>query len=151
MSFGTGSFNIGTDLSLVITNLSSGAQVTLDGRRTKFTSSAKDKVIEGTAIDNGGLVDHRVEPGGWTGSLEVERANDNFSALVSMLDAAFYAGAAQTFFTIESYEPTSDKTAMAVYQFTRVVFHGYKPGDWTRSSAVRPSVSFEAQERKKVQ
>lgn len=145
----TGTFNLGTDQSVVITNLASGATVTLDGRRSSFTSESKDKLHESDSVDNGGLVDHRWQPRGYQGTIEVERYSDDFSALQAFLDASFYNGAPQTFFTIESYEPKADRSAVAVYQFTRVVFHGYKPGTWANDK-VKPSVSFAAQERKKV-
>ena len=149
MPYSTGSYNIGTDQSIVITNLSTGAAVTLDGRRTSFTSESGDKLEEGAAVDNGGLIDARVIPGRWTGTIEVDRAGSDFSALFAYLEAQFYAGAPQTFFSIEAYEPNADKSATAVFQYTKVLFHGYKPGTWARER-VKASVNFSAQERKQV-
>jgi hypothetical protein len=150
MAFTTGSYNIGTDQSVVITNLSTGAQVILDGRRTSFTSQANDKLDEGEAVDNGGLQDARVIPGRWSGTIEVERNNANFSSLFAFLEQSFFNGAPQTFFSIEAYEPTADKKSVAVFQYTKVLFHGYKPGTWARER-VKASVDFSAQQRIQVQ
>lgn len=144
-----GFYNVGTDHTLVITNQTTGARVTLDGRRTRFTHKAKDEVFESKPVDAGGLVDHRVMPGGWQGTIEVDRNNDSFSALVAFLEANIYAGGIQDFFSITSYEPKADKSSIAIYQYQRVVFHGYDPGAWARET-VKPVANWEAQQRVKL-
>lgn len=143
-------FSIGTDQSLVITNSATGAAVTLDGRRTSFESEPREKLDTSEPVDQGGLVEDILIPGGWAGTIMVDRKSDDFSALYAFLEAQFYAGGLRQKFTIESFEPTADRSAIAIYQFTKVTFHEYKPGTWTRER-VKPSVKFVAQQRLKMQ
>lgn len=142
-------FSIGTQHSLVITDDVTGASVPLDGRRTAFSSKPREKLETSEPVDQGGLVEDVLIPGGWSGSIKVDRNSDDFGALYALLEEAFYGGAAGRKFTITSYEPTPDKSAIAVYQFTKVVFHNYDPGEWSRGM-VKPSVDFVAQKRTKI-
>lgn len=146
-----GTFNVGTDLSIAITNNSNGASVTLDGRLVRFHVDEKDDMIESTPIDYGGLVDHRVLPHGLTGEIEVDRNSDPFSALIAFLDAQFYAGGPQTFFTITTVERYANGSGQGEYLHTMVAFHAYKPGMWQRErTPVKASIQFECQQRLKV-
>jgi hypothetical protein len=146
-----GTFNVGTDHSLVITNNQTGAVVRLDGRRTSFSADPKEKVLTSEPVDNGGLTDNRVLANGWSGTIEVDRATDDFSALYAFMEANYYQGGKQQFFTIRSTEPNADQSRVNVYQFTRVAFHGYKPGTWTKENMVKVSVQFQSQQRLKIQ
>jgi hypothetical protein len=142
-------FLIGTQLSVVIQRDDTGAQVALDGRRTTFSVEERGKLETSEPIDNGGLVEDLWVPGGWQGTINVDRKSDSFSALRSQLDAAFYAGLARVTFTIFTVEPAADLSYVAQYRHTKCVFHGYKPGEWTRER-VKPSVQFVCQQRIKV-
>lgn len=140
-------FLVGTDLSLTITNNQTGAAVLLDGRRTKFTGRANDAVLEGDAMDNGGLVDLRVIPKTWSGVLEVDRSSDDFDQLFAFMEANFRAGGTQQFFTIVDSKPNLRTGGISSYVFSGVVFHGYDPGEWSRNSITKASVNWTAQQR----
>jgi hypothetical protein len=144
-------FLVGTDLSLSIFNNQTGASVVLDGKRTSFKSKAKDKVLEGSFIDSGGVVDHRVIPGGWNGTLAVDRQSDDFATVFALLEANYYAGNGQVTFTITATEPNLRTGGTGRYQYVNVVFHGYDPGEWTKDSQVKATVDFDAAQRIKVQ
>jgi len=144
----TGTFLTGTKQSIVIIDNTTGAQVQLDGKRRMMESSAKDEVVTSAPIDGGGVVDHEQIPGGWTGSIEVEKANANFSTYVKLLDAAFYAGLSSRRFTIvETILPVKPGDAVEQNTFVDVVFHGYKAGQWSRTSITLPHVDFSCSQR----
>lgn len=145
------SFLVGTDLSLTIFNNQTGASVILDGKRTSFKSKDKSKLVQSEPIDNGGVPDHRVLANGWSGSLNVDRQSDDFAALYAFLEANYYAGNGQQFFTITATEPNLRTSGIARYQYTFCVFHGYDPGEWTKESQVKASVDFDCAQRIKVQ
>jgi hypothetical protein len=139
-------FNVGTDKTIVVTNLSTGANVLLGGRVTEIQSASKDQLITSQPIDNGGRVDHRVLPEGWSGTLTVDRANGDADNLKAMLDAAFYAGQGQVFFSIlETITNQSDGTTNQ-FQYTNVVLHEFDGGAW-RKDKVPTKIQFAAQER----
>jgi hypothetical protein len=147
----TNTFNVGTDLSLTITRNDTGAAVTLDGKKTDFRSKAKDRLIESQPIDNGGVPDHRVVAGGWSGSIAVDRATDDFAALFAFLEANYYAGGGQVYFTIVSTEPNANKSKTSRYLYSNCVFHGYDPGSWTKEAKVSATIDFDCAQRTKVQ
>lgn len=145
MSFGP-FFNVGTDQSVTITNATGGA-VTLDGKRSMMEMQAADSVIKSEPIDNGGIPDHRVIADGWTGTIEVEKQSDNFGALAAFLDANYYAGGAQQYFTITETIRTPDGSGSSRYQYSNCVFHGYKPGSWSKKQIVKARVEVAAAQR----
>lgn len=144
-------FNVGTDLSVSITNLSTGQNVVLDGRRTSFEEQPTDKLLTSEPIDNGGRVEHRTIPNGWSGSIEVDRKSADFESLHAALEAAYYQGAAPTYFTIQVVKPAADGSSTAVFQHKGVQFHGYKPGTWSRDSIVKARIEFASSERVEIQ
>lgn|GEM_PF-3355564 len=143
-------FSFGTDLSIVVTNNATGAAVTFDGRMTDFEVTPREKLETSEPIDEGGLVEDRLLPGGYQGTITVDRKSDAFGALYAYLDAQFYANGLRQTFTIESFEPQADRLSVAIYNHTKVVFHGYKPGKWARAR-VSANVSFVCQQRLKMQ
>lgn len=144
MSAVINSFNVGTDLSLTIFNNSTGMQVLLDGKKTGFTAKAKDKLIESAPIDNGGIPDHRVVSAGWTGSIDVDKNTDDFQALYAALEANYYAGNPQVYFTITATVQRPDGSGISRYQFQRAVFHAYDPGTLKKEAIVTVVVTFDA-------
>jgi hypothetical protein len=138
------SFNVGTDASLTITNNSNGGLVVLDGKKTSFNAKSEDKVIKSSPIDNGGIPDHRVIADGWTGTIEVDRANADFGSLYSVLEQNYYAGAPQAYFVITVTVQRPDGSGVDRTQFLNAVFHGYDPGTFTKDNKVSSRVSFSA-------
>lgn len=143
----TGSFLIGTDLSLTITNNASGTNILLDGHRTNFTQKSDDTVLKSETIDNGGLVDLRVIPNGWSGTIEVDRGSGDFDALFANGEAQFYAGANQQFFSMTVKTPNKRTGGSDTFIFQNVVFHGYEPGSYQKTSITKATVNWTAQQR----
>jgi hypothetical protein len=142
-----GTFLVGTDLSISITANATGAQVLLDGKRTNFTQKADDTLLKSEVIDNGGLPDHRVIPNGWSGTIDVDRASGDFDALFAFLEANYYAGGAQQYFTITVSTPNYRTGGIDRYAYQGVVFHGYDPGTYTKTTITKVTVNWAAQQR----
>lgn len=144
--FGSG-FNIGTDQSIVITNQQDFSNVILDGKRGMMEMTAKDTLLESDVMDNGGIVDSRVISEGYTGTIEVEKQSQNFSQLVKFLDANYYNGGFQQFFTIVETIRLPNNQGTEVNTYIDCVFHGYKPGSWAKKSITKPRVEIKAAQR----
>lgn len=144
-------FSVGTDNSVTIYNNAGGAPVTLDGKRVSQNAEDQAKLLKSSPIDGGGLPDHRVLPDGWQGTIEVDKSSPYFGQLYAMMEAAYYNGLPQTFFTItetiRNPNPAANGAIMERWQYTMCVFHGYKPGTWTKDSQVKASITFSCQQR----
>lgn len=139
------SFNVGTDLSLTIVNNQTGAIVRLDGKKTDYDPSDKSKLIESTPIDNGGVPDHRVVYGGWQGTITVDKASGDFERLYAFMEAQYYLGAPQSYFTvIETQRSPVPGGASLRFQYTNVVFHQYKSGPWAKETKTQAKCEFAA-------
>lgn len=137
-----GTYNLGPDNSITIIRNDTNANVTLDGVRTRFSSKYDDEVVKGSPIDLGGMVIGTRIPAGLSGSIEVERATNDFDALTQFLDANYYGLGPHIRFTIVETVLQADRTSSDSAQFTLVVFHGYNRGSYERTGIVRTSVEF---------
>jgi hypothetical protein len=148
MTAGQG-FTIGTDQSVVIIDQTTNTQIQLDGKRRSMDSKAKDSLLESEPIDDGGLTDARQIPEGWTGTIEVEKSNAQFSAFIKLMDAAYYAqSSGQRYFTIvETIRPPRPTVPIEINTFVDVVFHGYEPGQFQKKSITLARVQFKAAQR----
>jgi hypothetical protein len=143
----TNSFTLGTDQSITIQNNQTGAQVTLDGKRSMMSMDNSDVLVKSDTIDGGGVVDHRVVGDGWAGTIEVEKQNASFSALVSYLDANYYAGGSQQYFTIMETINLPGGQGTEYNSYIDCVFHGYKPGSWQKKNATKVTISVACAQR----
>lgn len=141
-----GAFSTGPQQIVVITNpnLNIGPLILqLDGRREKFSSKFDDEVLQDEPCDNGGVIDLVYLPKTVSGTISGVRQSDNFSAVMTALQAGFFQGASDTGFTIQSEEPATDGSGeMAIYTYVNVHFHGLERGEWSRNSPVKWSVNF---------
>ena len=142
-----GTFLVGTDLSLTITSNTTGAQILLDGKRTNFTQKAEDTLLKGEVIDNGGLPDYRVLQNGWAGTIEVNRASGDFDALMALQEANFVAGGQQGYFSMHVKTPNFKTGGVDSFLFQGVVFHGYDPGSYAKTTMTKVTVNWAAQQR----
>jgi hypothetical protein len=141
-----GSYNLGPDNTITIIRNDTNSLVTLDGMRTKFTSKYDDELVKGSPIDIGGRVIGTRIAGGLSGSIEVERATNDFDALTQFLDANYYALGPHVRFTIVETILQADRTISDSAQYTLVVFHGYNRGTYERTAIVKTTVEFFATE-----
>lgn len=142
-----GTFLVGTDLSLTITNNQTGAQVVLDGKRTNFTQKADDNLLKSEVCDNGGLPDYRVLANGWSGTIDVDRTSGDFDALYAFMEANYYAGGDQQYFSISVNTPNQKTGSVDSFLFQGVVFHGYDPGSYAKTTITKVTVNWAAQQR----
>lgn len=148
MSFtNPGSFLVGTDLSLTITNNQTGASVVLDGRLTRFTQKSEDHLEKITPIDNGGIPDHRFIANGWSGSIEVDRASDDFDSLFAAQESGFFLGANQPYYSIIVTVPNKKTGGLSRRVFIGVIFHQYDPGEYVKTTATKATIQWAATQR----
>jgi hypothetical protein len=144
----TNSFSVGTDLvSLTILSVTDNSTVFLDGKKTMFEMQDNSILLKSKSIDAGGVPDHRVLADGWSGSIRVDRAGANFGLLYAYLEAQYYAGAVQTYYTITETTQNASGIGVQRFQYKNCVFHEYKPGAWERESVVVATISIAAQQR----
>jgi hypothetical protein len=146
MAVQPGTYNLGPDNTLTISRNDTDEQIILDGVRSKFDSQYDDEIVKGSPIDIGGRVIATRIPGGLSGSIEVERATNDFDALIMFLDANYYAQGPHVRFTITETVVEADRSTSDSAQFTNVVFHGYHRGSYERTGIVKVSVQFFATE-----
>ena len=149
MAFGfTNSFSVGTDQSIsIISQSNPSAPVVLDGKRGMMEMNSKDTLLESDVIDNGGVVDHRVIYEGWTGSIEVEKQSQNFSVLEKFLEANYYTGGPQQYFTIVETIRLPGNSGTEVNTYVDCVFQGYKPGTWSKKAITKARIEIAAAQR----
>jgi hypothetical protein len=143
-------FNIGTDLSLTIKDNTTGATVLLDGKKTSFNIRSKDHMIQSSPIDSGGVPDHRNIPAGWSGSIEVDRQNDGFTALMVALEQAYFAGGQQRYFTITLTVQRPDGSGAYRYSAQNSVFHSLDFGSFTKEAKVSARYDFDCAQFNKL-
>lgn len=141
-------FNIGTDCTITIRGNTNGAAVVMDGRYDQFDENDRSKLVTSTPFSDGGRVDDRTVPGGWSGSITVDRNNGTFGKLYAFLEANFYAGGVQQKFTmfVEHRSPFLGQAGTA-FRHTQVSFHGYKPGSNQRDQMTKSRIEWASQER----
>jgi hypothetical protein len=142
MAIVPGTYNLGPDNSITITRNDTNSVVTLDGVRTKFMSKYDDEIVKGSPIDLGGIVIATRIPGGLSGSIEVERATNDFDLLTQFLDQNYYAQGPHLRFTITETVLQADRLSSDSAQFTLAVFHGYNRGSYERTGIVKTTVEF---------
>lgn len=141
----TGAMNAGIDLiSCTIIDNATNLSVAFGGRRSDFNVSSKDELITGTGADNYGKVDHRFIPGGYTGTITIERYNGALIAVKKFIDSTFYGGGGQKFYTITKTVVNSDNSTDKDV-FTYCVL-SINEGQWRRVGAVMQTITFHAQE-----
>lgn len=143
-------FNIGTDATITIIRSDTGEIVNLDGKKTKFSSKDKSKLLESQPIDDGGLPDHRVVPGGWSGTIDVDKATSDFGIMYAAWEAGFFQSGPQIYWTIQLTEPKADQSGEAKFGYLKAVFHGYDPGTWAKEDITKVTVAFDCQQRVQI-
>lgn len=147
MSF-VNTFNSGTDQSITIINNQTGASVQLDGKRSMMKMSAEDELLKSEVIDNGGIPDHRVLANGWAGSIEVDKQSSNFASLFGFLEANYYEGGAQQYFTVmETIRSPLPNGPTERWMYVDVVFHKFQPGQWQKKQITKATVDVAAAQR----
>ena len=142
-----GTFNIGTDLSVTVTNNSTGQPIDLGGRLTSFKADPKIKNIVSEPIDNSGYNQTRQAYDGWTGTLEIDRATGAFELLVSNLEAAYHSQQPQTYFTITTTSFNSENSGYTTCVYNYCILEATTTGTWKKDDRVSVSIKFEAQNR----
>ncbi len=141
----TGAMNAGIDLiSLTIIDDATTDSVSFGGRRSDFNVSPKDELITGNGQDNYGKIDHRFIRGGYTGTITIERYNGDLMRVKKFIDATFYEGNGDRYYTITKKVVNPDKTTdkeMYTYCVLSIT-----EGQWRRAGAVTSTITFHAQE-----
>jgi len=143
-----GEFNKGTDLVTVrITREDTGAAIALGGRRETWKVTEKKTIEANDGIDNGGRIDHIVVPGGYHGSIGINRFNGDFDAFMKFTDGRFYAGQGQVYCKVVATINNGFDQTTNIDTYTFCVFTQPDTGDFARTKRVMTTVEFDAQER----
>jgi len=139
----TGAFITGTLQSIVIIDDQSKAQVQLDGKRRMMEIKLDDELVTSAPIDGGGVVNHQRIPRGCSGTIEVEKANGNFFAIMKQLDQLFYnLQPGRTFTIVETINPPTVGGSVEQNTYIGCVFHNYQSGQYTRAAITTPRLEF---------
>jgi len=134
-------FSIGKDITLVVTT--PDGQLTLH-TITKFspkqdTTSNKVKLLDGRII-------HQRFPDGWSGTMEIERADSTLDDYMAAVEAGYYAGFNELPCSITEIiqEPNG---SVSEFQYTGVIFSFSGVGDWTGDATIKQSLNWVASRR----
>lgn len=137
-------FNVGRDIQVVF-NLPQGPvafAIITDHARKQNTKSVESHGIDGVC--------RYVEiPGGYEGTLEIDRANSLLDQAIAYLEGLYYAGAPVPYSTIsEVISEISGGTTQ--WQFTNVVFKAEDLGSWKGDAKVTQKLAWKASFRNQV-
>jgi hypothetical protein len=134
-------FSVGRDITLAVTT----AQGQLGLHTiTKFTSK-QDTTSNKVKLLDGRIFNQRF-PDGWSGSLEVERADSTLDDYMAELEANYFAGMNETGCSITEIiqEPNG---SLSEYQYTGVVFTLTDAGNWAGDTTVKQTMNWVASRR----
>lgn len=134
-------FSVGRDIILAITT----ATGTLSTHNvTKFSSKPEYKKSKVNPLD--GRIIHQRFPDGWTGTLEIERADSSIDDYFAADEAGYYAGNNSSPCSITEIIQEPDGS-VSEYQYTGVVLSLTNAGDWSSDTTVKQTLSFDAARR----
>ena len=113
----------------------------------KVGKRQKTKQIESHGID--GICRFGEIPGGWEGTIDMDRANSNADDFFAALEAAYYAGTDVGTGTITELI-TENGNAQTSYRMDGCVFKFENAGDFTGDGLVPQVIGFTASKRIKV-
>lgn len=146
-----GTFNVGTDKSIVVIDNDTGAPISLGGRIIDITSAPKAKLIESHPIDNDGYSQFRESFDGWDGTLTMDRSNGSLDTLQALKEANYHATGAQKFFTITETIRNQADSSINIFQYNYAVLMLEDSGSWKKDATVPVRAKFHAQDRVQLQ
>lgn len=149
MGFDTGTFNIGTDKSIVVIDNNTGQPIDLGGRVIDFKSDPKTTLITSMPIDNQGYDQHRLAYGGWTGSIMVDRNDSSADAIEAANEVGYHQGSTQQYYTITETITNADQS-QSVFQYNGVIMWLQSSGSWRKDQKVELTWQFESIQRVQI-
>lgn len=137
-------FTIGRDVSIRI-NMPQGPQkfANLTGfTKTQISTGIESKGLDGT--DRFGEI-----PGGWQGTIEIDRANANLDRAFAFLEGFYYAGQNVPTSTITEIITEANGTT-TTFRYTGVAFKFDNAGDSKGDAKVTQTFSWKASRRRLV-
>lgn len=137
-------FNVGKDLAITF-NLPQGpVQFSII---TDVARKQNVKWAESHGID--GVCRYRAIPGGWEGTLEIDRASPALDQAIATLEQLYYAGGVVPYSTITEVISELDGSTTS-WQFTHVDFAVEDLGSWKGDSKVSQRLAWKASFRRQV-
>lgn len=134
-------YSVGRDITLAITT-ANGQLATHNV--TKFSS--KPDVVQNKVKPLSGQVIHQRFFDGWTGSMDIERADSSLDDYFADLEAGYYAGNNESPCSITEIIQEPDGS-VSEYQYTGVVLTLTNAGDWASDTTVKQTVGWVAGRR----
>lgn len=149
LQFDNSAYNIGTDfVSLVIIDNSTGLPIDLGGRLVSFDDKPDVSISKSEGIDNGGKVFKRRIPEGVTGTIVIDRRNDNWEAVEADMDNKFYTNGENRTFTVTASKRDADTGTIKSYQYRGAILYSQQGASWRKATTpVQIHLTMEAVEK----
>jgi hypothetical protein len=146
-NFVDGTYNLGTDVSVRVIDNDTNAPISLAGRLVSFKADPKITYVNSTPVDNGGFVQHRSVPQGWTGTIRIDRAQGDLDSLQAFKEQLFYTQGREKYFTIvhETRNQNNNQTDRYAYLFSAMNMD--TSGEYKAADKVEITLTFHAQQR----
>lgn len=138
-------FNVGHDIAITF-NLPQGPvafSILTDHGRKQNTKS-----VESHGID--GVCRYIEIPGGYEGTIEIDRASPALDQAIAYLEGLYFSGAVVPYSTISETISEIDGS-ITQWQFTNVAFRAEDLGSWKGDAKVTQKLGWKASFRKQVQ
>lgn len=141
-------FSTGRDVTLTVTLPSGGGTLSFPSSAvTDFSADPVLKEIDSKGIDGNSRFGYI--PGGWKGTIKMDRLNHTVDDYWAQLEAAYYSGTAIQAATITEIIQEQDGTTTQ-WQYDGVVLKLEKAGDWNADKKVEQDIAFMASHKTKI-
>jgi len=141
-----GTFNFGTDTSITIVDQTTGLPIDVGGRVMDWDPSPIDTLVESKGIADGGKVIRRVAYDGWKATLKFDRAVGNMDRLQSALEAGYYGGGGQRYFSVTEKTRNSEDGSVDVRLFKNCTMQVSSGGPRQKAALVSYTLTFTGSE-----
>lgn len=141
---GVGVFSVGRDCTLVLVGPFGRVDLpnVLSFDAKPQFADVKSDLLDGRQL-RGKL------PKGWNGTITLDRAGPGLDDLTALVELGWFTTGTITNGTLYQYVAEPDGST-STYQFDNVAFNLSDTGSWTGDAAVKQTITFEANRRRKV-
>jgi|SRR5579875_1789973 len=137
-------YNVGKDISVDIVT-----QLGQFNFSTKVSFDARQAVARRSVMGLDGINRHLEIPQGWSGTIEVDRADNSIDAFFASVEALYYSGAPIMASTMTVTISNPD-LSVSQYLFTGVVLSLPDGGRWRGDDIVRMRIDWVASQRTEI-
>jgi hypothetical protein len=139
-----GAFNLGRDITVVLQGPFGQVQIT---NVTKFDSKQETDTVRVKRID--GVVLNDELPWGWTGSIELERGDQQVDLFFANMESTWLVGGVANVSQLFTYIIETDGST-STFAYDNVALKLSDAGSWASDAAVKMKIDFIANRRRSV-